>query len=319
MSIEPQKFTVRKRTEDSVFHEGERRMHALLGVNERQRELGQRVIRDFMPDQHREFFENLKSVHLGVIDETGHPWVILRTGAPGFLTSPDERTLTISSEMLAGEPPNLVLEAGAKISVLGLELESRRRNRLNATIREVSDKTLVLGVDQSYGNCPKYIQKRSTSDTNHISSPVISETTKIDKPMAKIIEITDTLFLASRAPALNDDPRSGIDINHRGGNPGFVKVLDEETFEFPDYRGNNFYNSLGNITLDDRVGVQFWDVEDGDLINVKGTAEVVETGFAQPPLTGQSLRIRVQSIWYAKNAVPFRYSKPEYSPNNPII
>ena len=147
-------------SEGSVFHEGERRMHIKLGVVERLDDLGSRMIRKEMPDQHREFFAMLRLVHLGAVDNAGHPWAIYRVGDKGFMKSPDSRTLNISSRPSIGEPQGINLSQGAKISVLGLEYETRRRNRMNGTIKEAKGDRLKIDVDQSYGNCPKYIQTR---------------------------------------------------------------------------------------------------------------------------------------------------------------
>ena len=304
----------------SVFHAGERSMHEKLGISERQHELGLRMVRDHMPDQHREFFAGLSSVHIGAIDIDGHPWAVMRTGPVGFMTSPDDKTLEITSQPLAGEPDDLNLSIGAKVSVVGVEFETRRRNRLNATVAALDKNSLSLHVDQSFGNCPQYIQVRNktvvqTEDTAH--SIQSSNLSAADKEQ---ISAADTLFIASRAAQLGDDPRAGVDINHRGGMPGFVTVLDDNTLQFPDYKGNSFYNTLGNIVTDPRVGLQFVDFETGTLLNIKGTATIVEDlNDGKLPLMGRGLRITVQSVTRTNAALPFRYSFGSYSNRNPEI
>jgi len=307
----------------NVFHDGERQMHARLGVGARMQELGLRVIRDHMPDQHRTFFEMLRIVHLGMVDENGHPWAVTRIGDRGFMLSQDKRSLTIASRPLAGEPAGLDTRPGAKISVLGLEMETRRRNRLNATIRASGGDALQLSVDQSYGNCPKYIQTRVALDDAAPALPQVTVTPALTDRDRALIRKADILMLASRAPELGDDPRAGVDINHRGGMPGFVEVPDAETLIFPDYRGNNFYNSLGNILLDARVGLQFFDFETGTTLNITGMAEVVETPPTEPaaqlPLMGRSVRVRIGRVTRASGALPLRYALAEYSPNNPAL
>ncbi len=312
-------MTVHLNPTGNVFHDGERRMHERLGVSERLHELGLRMIRDHMPDQHREFFEMLPTVHLGALDGNGHPWAITRTGQPGFMHASDDKTLTIKSCPHPGEPADLDLSKGAKISVLGLQMETRRRNRMNSTISAVEGDTLTLAVDQSYGNCPKYIQTRAAlKDAAPVDGEVTQTNTLGDKDRA-IVDAADMLTLASRAPVLGDDPRAGVDVNHRGGMPGFVQVLDAQTIEFPDYKGNNFYNSFGNILLDSRVGLQFFDFETGTLLNIQGTAELIEYGEAELPLMGRSLRVQIQSVTRAEGALPLRYERAEFSPNNPKL
>lgn len=303
-----------------VFHEGERSLHQKLDIQERQHQLGLRMIRDHMPDQHRDFFSMLKSVHLGAIDSTGHPWAIMRTGASGFMTSPDDKTLIIASAPLPGEPADLNLAIGGKISVVGIEFETQRRNRLNATIDAVGNGTLSMRVDQSYGNCPKYIQIRNKTAVGPSAPQPPITTATLNAADKSQITSADTLLIASRAATLGDDPRAGVDINHRGGMPGFVSVLDDNTLQFPDYKGNNFYNTFGNILTDPRVGLQFMDFETGTLLNVKGTAELVEEiNDGALPLVGRGLRIRVEMVVRAEGAMPLRYNFVTYSDRNPKI
>ncbi len=304
----------------SVFHQGERSLHEKLDIAERQHQLGLRMIRDHMPEQHRDFFGLLESVHIGAVDAAGHPWAIMRTGPKGFMTSPNDKTLAIASKPLPGEPADLNLAVGAKTSVVGIEFETQRRNRLNATIDTADDGTLSMHVDQSYGNCPKYIQIRNRVAAGP-SQPEAPTTSAVlsDADQDQIVK-ADTLLIASRAAQLGDDPRAGVDINHRGGNPGFVSVLDDKTLQFPDYKGNSFYNTFGNILTDGRVGLQFVDFETGTLLNIKGTAEVVEDlNNGELPLMGRGLRICIDTIVRAPGALPLRYTFGSYSDRNPSI
>ena len=304
--------------EDGVFHAGERSLHEKLQISERQHELGLRMIRDHMPDQHREFFASLASVHIGALDGSGHPWAVMRVGSAGFMVSPDEKTLSISSSPLLGEPVDLDFSVGAKVSVVGIEFETQRRNRLNATIAAVEDGTLSLHVDQSYGNCPKYIQIRTkTAATATQPKPPEIASALSDADKAQITR-ADTLLIASRAAQLTDDPRAGVDINHRGGMPGFISVLDDKTIQFPDYKGNSFYNTFGNIVTDNRVGIQFVDFETGTLLNLKGTAALIEDiNNGELPLMGRGLRVNIDTITRAEGGLPYRYKLEQYSDRNP--
>ncbi|MEP3348259.1 MAG: pyridoxamine 5'-phosphate oxidase family protein [Litoreibacter sp.] len=305
---------------NGVFHEGERSLHEKLDIEERQHQLGLRMVRDHMPDQHREFFAMLHSVHIGAVDADGHPWAIMRAGSAGFMASPDDKTLEISSHPLAGEPEALNLTVGAKTSVVGIEFETQRRNRLNATVNATEDGKLSFHVDQSYGNCPKYIQIRHKTPAGKTIPKAPKSSTGLSPKDIEQITKADTLLIASRAAQLGDDPRAGVDINHRGGMPGFVSVLDDTTLQFPDYKGNSFYNTYGNILTDNRVGLQFVDFETGTLLNIKGTAELVEDiNTGELPLMGRGLRINVQTVVRAEGALPYRYTFGEFSDRNPDI
>ena len=56
-----------------------------------------------------------------------------------------------------------LFQTGARLGLLGIDLATRRRNRLNAVVDSVADGKLHLSVLQSYGNCPKYIQARGSA------------------------------------------------------------------------------------------------------------------------------------------------------------
>ena len=305
--------------QESVFHEGEKSFHKSLGIEDRMDELGKRIMRNYMPDQHREFFAQLPMIHICVLDENDHPCAILRTGKPGFIASPDEYTLTINSEPLAGEPQNLQLGQGSKISIVGVEFATRRRNRLNATITSNDNGKLEMRVDQSFGNCPKYIQIRNMfppKDTQ--KETVIFTSNEIDETSRKIISSVDTLFIASRSPVINDEPKNGVDINHRGGNPGFIQILDDQTIQFPDYLGNNMFNTFGNIVGDPRVSLQLVDFENATLLNIKGKAEIItlDGKFDGNPDMGRRVKIRIEQITIAKDVLPFN---PEFISWSPML
>ncbi len=305
--------------QNSAFHEGEKSFHRSLGMEKRMDEIGQRMIRDHMPDQHRDFFAQLPMIHICVLDGAGHPHAILRVGNPGFVSSPDEYTLIIDSEPLIGEPENLQFEEGSKISIVGVEFATRRRNRLNATISEYANNRIIMKVDQSFGNCPKYIQIRNMfpPEDKETKSEFLT-TSIIGQSEREIIQSVDTLFIASRAPVIDDDPRNGVDINHRGGNPGLIEILNEKTIQFPDYLGNNIFNTFGNIIGDPRVGIQMIDFETGTLLNLKGRAEIIilDDEFDRNPDMGRRVKITIETITIATSTLPF---KPQFISWSPML
>jgi len=78
-----------------------------------------------------------------------------------------------------------------------------------------------------------------------------------------------------------------MDASHRGGEPGFVQVLDDNHLLWPDYAGNNHFNTLGNLLVDSRVGLLFVDFAGGHLLQLSG-----RTG--SPPIVPDT---RVPSAW----------------------
>ena len=203
--------------------------------------------------------------------------------------------------------------------MVGIQYETQRRNRLNATVKEVQADTLHLHVDQSFGNCPKYIQVRHRIEDAADAPKETCYLPALNAASTKQIMRADSLFIASRSPILGDDPRAGVDINHRGGMPGFVSIVDPYTLEFPDYKGNNFFNTFGNIVNDGRVSLQFTDFETGTLLSVKGHAELLDLPEAQEPLTGTLVRIHIEEVARTVGAFPHRYRFGAYSDKNPEV
>ncbi|MGQ3032201.1 MAG: flavin-nucleotide-binding protein, partial [Ferrovibrionaceae bacterium] len=145
-----------------TWHPGETYLQERLGVAERMTIAGERVIRDYMPDQHRDFYAQLPFVVLGAVDPAGDPWATLLAGRPGFMTSPTPTTLDIAATPDAGDPAGAGMAAGDPVGLLGIEMHSRRRNRMNGIVAPLASGFRV-DVDQSFGNCPRYIQLREVA------------------------------------------------------------------------------------------------------------------------------------------------------------
>ena len=123
-----------------------------------------------------------------------------------------------------------------RIGLLAIDFETRRRMRINGNAR-IADGIIVVTPHEVYANCPQYIG------------------------------IGDTFFIAT------GHPTAGADISHRGGPPGFVHE-DGDVISWPDYSGNNMFNTLGNLEVDPRCGLLFVDFETGAMRQVHGRARV---------------------------------------------
>ena len=108
---------------DTPFHEGEQLLQERLGVRDKIEMIGSRIIRDFMPDEHRLFFAAQPWMLVGSVDAGGRPWASVLTGAPGFVSSPDPQTLTLAATPLAGDVLAEHLRPGARLGLLGGEGE----------------------------------------------------------------------------------------------------------------------------------------------------------------------------------------------------
>ncbi|WP_119168930.1 2Fe-2S iron-sulfur cluster-binding protein [Algihabitans albus] len=257
------------------FHDGEIAVQVRAGVaDDVKAAVRAGFIRDRMPDQHRRFFERLPFVTLGLLDRDGRAWAVPVWGSPPFLQSPDPKSLRIEARIPFVDALGIDLSAGAKVGLLGVELETRRRNRMNGTIAEVDATGLTLRVDQSFGNCPQYIQKRALAFSEASGATGVARSVTLSSDARALIERADTFFIASRTGELGDDPRSGVDASHRGGRAGFVRVQRDGLLTFPDFAGNRFFNTLGNIEADGRVGLCFPNWTTGDILFVTGRATV---------------------------------------------
>lgn len=257
------------------WHHGEASLHARLGIGERMDELGSRVIRDYMPDQHREFFAQLPFVVVGSVDAGGRTWASVLAGAPGFVGSPDARTLTIAARPDPRDPAGEGLAVGDAIGLLGIELHTRRRNRMNGAITAVDEAGLHVAVEQSFGNCPKYIHPRALVERPPLADTSVSAFVGLDARARATIAAADTLFVASHVEI---GGRRQVDVSHRGGPPGFVRIDDAGTLTIPDYVGNRFFNTLGNIAVQPRVGLVFVEFATGSLLQLTGEAELLLEG-----------------------------------------
>ena len=307
--------------ESSPYHPGEMAVQERAGSRALAEHVGRRVIRDHLTEQHRTFFTALPYVFMGGLDRQGRPWAALLSGEAGFLRSPDPRHLLVSALPRPGDPARENLHVGAPLALLGIELQTRRRNRLTGKVSALDEGGLTFKVDQSFGNCPQYIQARAPEPVTPAGpASVLSLGSRLDDQAAAIVAGCDTLFIASASPGAGaDDPVEGADVNHRGGRRGFVRVETvggRSVLTFPDFVGNSAFNTLGNITLNPRAGLLFVDFGTGDLITLTGEAEVIWDG---PELEGfaraeRLVRVRVTEAYHLVAALPWRWTAPKPAP-----
>src|SRR3546814_8370312 len=113
-----------------------------------------------MPDQQRTFFAQLPFLVAASVDRQGYPAVTLLAGTPGFAHSPDAKFLQIDRMPDSRDPVAEGWVPGEPVGLLGIELHTRRRNRLNGTLVRKDNGAVGVTVGQSYGNCPQYIHAR---------------------------------------------------------------------------------------------------------------------------------------------------------------
>lgn len=291
------------------FHMGEREAQALAGVPP-----PGASIRSFMPDQHRVFFAQLPLLLTGIADKAGWPVATALAGPPSFVSSPDPGVLHIATVPDVADPAASGLQVGAPIGLLGIDLGTRRRNRANGTVIALGQGGIAVSVLQSFGNCPQYIQTRDAAEAGGPARPgAVQYLAGLDRAAQAMIAGADTFFVASGSGGRGGEA-GGMDVSHRGGRPGFVRV-DGDVLTIPDFRGNRYFNTLGNLLLDPKVGLLFVDFAMGDLLQLQGRAEIVWDGAEVRSFTGAERlwRVRVTAGWRRRAALPVRWTFRDYA------
>jgi predicted pyridoxine 5'-phosphate oxidase superfamily flavin-nucleotide-binding protein len=299
----------------SPFHAEEIAIQQRLGVDVKMQEIGRKFIRDYMPDQHREFFAQIPFIFLGAVDAYGQPWASILVGQPGFLFSPNPKSLHIQSHLLPGDPLAGILSAGVSVGLLGIELPTRRRNRVNGVISSDAKTGFAVDVIQSFGNCHQYIQKRQPTVVDRYSEhPPVRIGQQLTEHDRELISRADTFFIASANWNAKEQIR-GVDVSHRGGRPGFVCV-NGDTLTVPDFSGNNFFNTLGNLLNYPKAGLLFIDFTTGDLLYLAVIAEITWEGDEVVAFEGAErlVQFTVQEVRFVSGVLPFRWSESELSP-----
>jgi predicted pyridoxine 5'-phosphate oxidase superfamily flavin-nucleotide-binding protein len=249
---------------DQGFHDGELAVQERAGVRAQAARLGGAMLA--VPDLNGGISNFLADRDFAVItarDVDGRLWVSPLFAAPGFLQAHD-RTLRVGATPGSGDPLH-GLPAGQPVGMLAIEFAIRRRVRVNGTLIRSDPDGMELFVDQAFGNCPKYIHPRHLDPVERAGGAE-----RLDHLTAEhvaLITHADTFFLGTVHPT------RGADASHRGGPAGFVRVEDGALW-WPDYPGNNMFNSFGNIEVDPTAALLFIDFDSGARLHVSGTAAV---------------------------------------------
>jgi predicted pyridoxine 5'-phosphate oxidase superfamily flavin-nucleotide-binding protein len=270
---------------DHPFHAGELEAQRLAGAAP-----AAAPIRGAMPEQHRAFFPLLRFVCLAVPDAEGWPLATLVTGAPGFASSPAPDRLQVAAMPAPDDPVRAHLKAGTPAGLLGIDLGTRRRNRLNGIVAQAASDGFAVDVLQSFGNCPRYIQLRQLLPVVRRPGPAVNFDAALPARARELLASSSTLFVASASGKEVQGAAAGLDISHRGGPPGFAR-LEGSVLTVPDYNGNRYFNTLGNFIAEPRAAIVLADFASGDLLQLQGIVEIDWTA-ADPDQTPP-----VERVW----------------------
>lgn len=309
-----------ERHQHGSFHGGEVAAQTKAGVAERMAELGPRFIRPFLPEQHRAFYEQLPFVVVAARDTSGRPWVSLLSGMPGFITSPDPKSLGIAATFATDDALAGAMQRDADVGFLGIEFATRRRNRINGRVADGEGSTVVVAVDQTFGNCPQYIREREWMPASP-GTPTARRSNSLTTSQIAWVRSAETFFVGTGHRGAGDSSAFGMDASHRGGSAGFVSATPE-AISWPEYSGNNHFNTIGNLLLAPAIGLLFVDFETGRLLQLTGTATVewgAESSLGAPNESvgmghsvgpGRRISVQIDEVVELDNALAIRWAPP---------
>jgi uncharacterized protein len=296
-----------------MFHEGEREVQRRAGVERVAAQVARHNITAQIPPEFGQFLARQPFVVIAGADSDGRVWASSLAGGIGFAHALDDHRVLLAANPHAGDPLEAAL-GHARIGVLAIEFDTRLRIRLNGVAERTPD-GIVLTVDEAFGNCPKFIQRRlptGAPEPAGVSRHKIGH--ELDPDQVGIVARADTFFIASA------HPERGADASHRGGRAGFVEVsVDGRELVFPDYPGNRMFQTLGNLTADPRAGLLFLDWETGAALQLSGRAEIVwdEREVGAWPGAERLVRIAVEAVHERTGAMPAHWDLIEPSRLNP--
>ena len=223
-------------------------------------------------------------------DRNGRLWISPVTGPPGFLVATTPTRLSMQGELPVDDPLHGPDE-GQPVGIIVMEFAAKRRVRVNGTLAAIDGSTIEVDVVQAYGNCPQYIQRRHVNPQNASAAKDFPIRRGVDMATEDIelIRSADTFFLGTT------HPERGNDASHRGGPAGFV-YADRKTVEWPDYPGNNMFNSFGNLAVDPTAALLFIDFRSGRTLQLSGSAHVVWDTPAADGETGRRVRFSPERV-----------------------
>ncbi|RKT74600.1 hypothetical protein DFJ66_7963 [Saccharothrix variisporea] len=267
-----------------------------------------------IPPGFRAFMAAQRLVAISGEDADERVWCTVLSGPPGFVDAVDERTVVLHAVPPDGDPLAEAFREPRDIGVVVMSPETARRVRVNGKATRDGDR-LVVRTEQVLGNCPKYLQVRDVTAVVADPPGPARVGAALTPAQRAWVESADTFFIGSRSPA------DGADASHRGGLPGFVTASAPDRLSWPDYPGNSFFMTLGNIELNPKAGLVFLDWATGSTLQVTGRCGVDWRARRAAALPGAQrvVDFHVERVVQIDGASPLRWSAPRYSRFNPPV
>ncbi|KAJ5928895.1 Riboflavin synthase-like beta-barrel [Penicillium verhagenii] len=319
------------------WHDGEEKVHHLLNAPE-----VDNPSTPFLSPRAGAFLQQAPLVALGTLDEKGRPWSTLWGGQAGFAGpiaesiiglralvdsrgDPVVRELLGNQDEMNSKYEEMAPRQGKMVSGLAIDLENRRRVKLFGRMMagslndgDVAQAQLVVKIEESLGNCPKYLNKRHIVPA-HFNPTILSDKPQLTQAAIDLLSRADTMFVSSSRE------KTDMDTNIRGGPPGFIRVESNDTsgavLVYPEYSGNRLYQTLGNLQLNPRAGYVIPDFETGDVLYVTGDTQTLVGKDAAEilPRSNLAIRMKITAARFVRNGLAFRGEAGELSPYNPTV
>ncbi|KAK7711559.1 hypothetical protein SLS57_008042 [Botryosphaeria dothidea] len=324
------------------WSDGERAMQDLL-----------RVPRDmdnptssFMTPQAAAMLVRAPLLALGALDADHRPWAALWGGEPGFsqplgnsifgVRSPvDRRFDPVAQALVDGKTNGEVIKEegrGRMVAGLPIDLVTRKRVKIYGRMvvasmgrasggaeeeeagKEEDDQNeglgqmqLVIKVEQSLGNCPKYLNSKSITPAT--PRPQLESDSPTLSAAARALVAKSDLFFISSSNGTHD-----MDVNHRGGPAGFIRVQPSSdpsaptTLVYPEYSGNRYYQTVGNLRTTPLAGLCIPDFATGDVLYATGRTTIHANADAARLLPRSNLAIAIEltAAKLVRNGLSFR-------------
>jgi uncharacterized protein len=297
------------------FHRGELAVQQHAGVRAQAARLAPMVAGGELRAGFAAFLAKATFAAITSRDRTGRLWISPLPGRPGFLRVASPTRLLINSIPPAADPLH-ALPADQPIGLIVIDFATRRRVRINGFLAAADAGGLSVEVEQAYGNCPQYIQQRRLHiGPTHAddSRPQVSRGNTLQPADIRLVQAADTFFLGT------SHPDSGNDASHRGGPAGFVRVAPDHLW-WPDYPGNNMFNSFGNLFVDPTAALLFADFGSGATLQLSGTAtmEWDAAGAGDDAHTGRRVVFAPQEVIAISAHLPGEIGHTPYPHNPPL-
>lgn len=295
------------------FHEGELAVQRRAGVLDEAARLSGMLAPARLGDGVSRFLAERTFAAITARDAAGTLWISPLVGPPGFLRVAAPTVLEVGALPAEGDPLRR-LPAPQAVGLIVIEFALRRRLRVNGTLAHAGRDGLRVDVREAFGNCPQYIQARILHEAPAAArraGPVRHGLALTAEDVA-LIRRSDTFFIGSTHPG------RGSDASHRGGPPGFVRVENGRLW-WPDYRGNNMFNTLGNLDVDPTAAQLFPDFATGRTLQLSGRAALrwISPGSAgDDGRTGRRVDFTPQRL-VAATLLPLRAGSVAAAPDNP--